>query len=213
MSEATAILKHLTIAATGAAIMMMTINTASYADPPRWSNGHRYERDDDHAYVRHGRRHQRPRVIYVERRERYDTDPGYRRSAGIGAENGGRILGAIIGAATGTQFGKGAGRTVAILGGAVIGAVLGGEIGRSMQASDRAQTQYALETVPTGQSTAWKNPDTGSRYKVIPTRTYKTDGNQDCRDFTTWAVIDGYEEQVHGTACRQADGSWKQTKI
>ena len=220
MSKQTSHLKRLTSATIGAAILMSSISTVSFADQPRWANSHGYYQKHQRERIYHRQReddrderHQRPRVVYVERQAPYTTGRRARQNTGFGAEQGGTILGAILGAAVGTQFGKGQGRTVAILSGAVVGALFGGEIGRSMQASDRAQAQYTLETKPTGQPTVWQNPDTGSRYKMVPTRTYTSASNQNCRDYTTWAVIDGYEEQVHGTACRQSDGSWKQLKI
>ena len=30
-----------------------------------------------------------------------------------------------------------------------------------------------------------------------------------CREYTTTTVIDGIEQKSHGTACRQADGTWR----
>jgi hypothetical protein len=32
---------------------------------------------------------------------------------------------------------------------------------------------------------------------------------QTCREFDTSIMIDGQEQQAHGTACLQPDGSWK----
>ena len=32
---------------------------------------------------------------------------------------------------------------------------------------------------------------------------------QNCRDFDTPVIIDGQQQQAHGTACQQPDGSWK----
>ena len=203
-------MKSIAAAIIGAAILVTSVGTVSYADQPRWAKAHGHHQKKHVRYKKHGHR---PKVVYVERRDYDHRDYDNSRSSGLNAQQGGSILGAIFGAAAGTQFGKGKGRTVAILGGAVLGAVLGGEVGRSMQESDKAKTQDALETSPTGQPTVWRNPDTGSEYKVLPTRTYKTGDDQDCRDFTTWAVIDGYEEEVQGTACRQSNGTWKQLKI
>jgi len=206
-------LKRIAAAFIGVVILATSVSTVSYADPPRWAQAHGHQHKHHKKHARHKRHQQRPQVIYVEHRNEDYRDYDDRRSNRIDPSKGGTILGAIFGAAAGTQVGKGKGRAVAILGGAVLGAVLGGEVGRSMEESDRARTQRVLETTPTGQSTAWQNPDTGSRYKVVPTNTYKTGSNVDCRDFTTWAVIDGYEEEIKGTACRQPDGTWKQLKI
>jgi len=205
------ITKRFAIALIGAAILTTSVSAVSYADPPRWAkaHGHHHKHHKKHARKHHRHDH---KVVYVERRAFDDRDKRYRPGSGWSAPSGGTILGALLGAAAGTQVGKGKGRMVAILGGAVLGGVLGSEIGQSMDASDQAQTQQILESNRTGQSTIWNNPDTGSEYRVMPTRTYKS-GKQDCRDFTTWAVIDGYEEEVKGTACRQPNGVWKQLKI
>ncbi len=205
-------LKRLTAVAIGAAILMGSFSHISYAEQPRWEKSHGHYNKHHRKHFR--KFHRRPaRKVYVERHDHYYGNGGSNQGSWLNAQSGGTILGAIVGAAAGTQFGKGKGRVVAILGGAVLGGVLGGEVGRSMQEADRAQTQYALETTPTGQSASWQNPDTGSSYKVVPTRTFKSEDNQDCRDFSTWAVVDGYEEEVHGTVCRQSDGTWRQMKI
>ena len=78
-----------------------------------------------------------------------------------------------------------------------------------MDRSDRAHTTHALNTSADGESTAWRNDATGLRYSVTPTRTYQADAGGRCRDITTVAQIDGREEVVHVTACRQPDGTWK----
>jgi surface antigen len=122
----------------------------------------------------------------------------------------GAVTGGVLGGLLGAQVGQGSGRTLAIIAGAVAGAFAGSHIGKTMDQSDRQKTAQALETAPTGSPTAWRNPDTGSTYTVTPTRTYAS-ASEPCRDFTTKAVIDGRDEVVHGTACRQPDGNW-QTK-
>ena len=121
------------------------------------------------------------------------------------------MIGGILGAATGTQFGKGRGRVVAVLGGAILGAVLGNEVSKSIKENDRRHAQSTLETVPTGQTVAWRNPDTGARYNITPTVTYQKPNGRHCREYTTWVFIDGYEEKATGTACRTPDGAWLPT--
>jgi surface antigen len=120
----------------------------------------------------------------------------------------GAVSGAVIGGVVGSTIGGGSGRTVAIVAGTVAGAVLGGRIGQKMDEADRIKAGQALETVPTGHRSSWKNPDTGAVYTVTPARTYDAGGTP-CRDFTVDATVDGRPEKVNGTACRQADGSWK----
>ena len=108
----------------------------------------------------------------------------------------------------GSEIGDGRGRTAAIILGTMAGAAIGGAIGRSMDETDRIKTSLALENVRTGVRTSWRNPDTSNEYSVTPTRTY-TAGSGPCREFTMDAAVGGTTEQVYGTACRQADGSWR----
>jgi surface antigen len=78
-----------------------------------------------------------------------------------------------------------------------------------MDRNDQARTTHALDKSADGESTAWRNDQTGMRHAVTPTRTYQADSGGRCRDFTTVTRIDGREEVVDGTACRQPDGTWK----
>ena len=123
-------------------------------------------------------------------------------------EQSGIVIGSVLGGLLGSQVGSGRGRIAATVVGSVIGSQIAGNIGRSMDDTDRVKTGHSLETVRTGVPTAWRNPDTGNRYTVTPTKTTEKAGGP-CREYTIDAVIGGREEQVYGTACRQADGSWK----
>lgn len=120
----------------------------------------------------------------------------------------GAVTGAVIGGVVGSTIGGGTGRTVAIVAGTVAGAVIGGKIGSKMDEADKLKAAQALESTPTGQRASWKNPDTGTQYTMTPTKTYEA-ANGPCRDFTVDATVDGKPDKVNGTACRQADGSWK----
>jgi surface antigen len=123
-------------------------------------------------------------------------------------EQSGMVVGGLLGGLLGAQVGQGDGRTAAIILGTVIGANIGGNVGRSMDESDRLKTAHALETVRTGVPSRWVNPDTRNQYTVVPTRTYDASSGP-CREYTVDAVIGGRLEKVVGTACRQADGSWR----
>ncbi len=124
-------------------------------------------------------------------------------------EQSGMVVGGLLGGLLGAQVGQGDGRTAAIILGTVIGANIGGNVGRSMDDSDRLKTAHALETVRSGVPSHWVNPDTQNRYTVVPTRTYDSASGGPCREYTVDAVIGGQREKVVGTACRQADGSWR----
>ena len=122
----------------------------------------------------------------------------------------GTLVGAGSGAFIGSQIGSGTGQLAAVAIGALLGGYIGGSIGQDMDELDQYKTQMALETSPTGSTMAWNNPDTDVDYSVTPTRTYESDSGP-CRDYTTEAVIEGRAEIVHGTACRESDGSWNAT--
>jgi surface antigen len=119
---------------------------------------------------------------------------------------GGAAAGGLLAAALG---GKGTG----IAAGTILGGLIGGVIGDRLDASDRekahAAASQALESVPSGQSVAWRNPDNGNAGAVTPVRTYQTSTGQYCREYTQTITIGGEKHQSYGTACRQPDGSWK----
>lgn len=123
----------------------------------------------------------------------------------------GAVIGGLGGGIAGSQIGSGKGRDIAMVVGTLLGAAVGGAIGSSMDQTDVLRTQNALNYNRTGQANAWKNPDTQAQYTVTPTRTFKDNFGQDCRDYTTVAIINGRREELHGTACRQPDGTWKAT--
>lgn len=123
-------------------------------------------------------------------------------------EQAGMVIGGVLGGVLGSQVGGGHGRTAATIVGTVAGAVIGGVVGKSMDDTDRLKTAHSLESVRTGVPSRWRNPDTGNEYTVVPTRTYDSGGTP-CREYTIDARIGGRPEKVYGTACRQADGSWR----
>jgi surface antigen len=126
----------------------------------------------------------------------------------LNREQTGALAGGAVGAAAGSAVGAGSGRTVAIILGALAGTAVGASIGKHMDEQDRQQTAQVLESNKTGQSSTWTNPDTQNQYTVTPTKTYQSEG-EPCREFTMNADVGGKSQQVYGTACRQADGSWK----
>lgn len=125
-------------------------------------------------------------------------------------EQAGMVIGGALGGLLGAQVDDDhqQGRTIAIIAGTLAGAAIGGSIGRSMDDTDRLKTARTLETVRTGVPSRWRNPDTGNAYEVTPTRTFETAAGP-CRDYAIDAMVDGRMDTVHGTACRQPDGSWR----
>jgi len=121
--------------------------------------------------------------------------------AALGAAGGGLIAAAAGGGAAG------------IVGGVLLGGLLGGAIGNALDQRDKQllyqNQQAALESQRTGQTSTWKNPDTGHYGSVTPVKTYENASGQYCREYQEKVTIDGKTSQAYGTACRQPDGSWK----
>lgn len=128
-------------------------------------------------------------------------------------EQVGTLLGAGVGALAGSKIGGGGGRDIAIAAGALLGAGLGNQIGKSLDRADRLAiqqtTQRSLESVPSGQTTSWTNPDSGNSGTVTPQPAYTNASGQYCREFQQTITVGGEQQSGYGTACRQPDGSWE----
>lgn len=129
-------------------------------------------------------------------------------SCGTTHEQQGEILGGVLGGVIGSQIGEGSGQTVAIIVGTMAGSMIGRHIGETMDQNDRMYAGRTLNDARTGETTQWVNPDNGNVYAVTPTRTFET-ASGPCREFTLDATVGGVPgQEVYGTACRQADGTW-----
>lgn len=128
-------------------------------------------------------------------------------------QTAGTVIGAGLGGLAGSQIGSGKGKLVATGAGVLIGALLGSEIGKSLDNADKAMmqrtSQQSLEYNRTGQSSSWRNPDSGHSGTYTPTSTYKSASGQDCREFEQTVTIDGRTERAIGHACRDANGVWR----
>ena len=125
--------------------------------------------------------------------------------------------GTVVGALTGGALAYGLGQdssnkelwTVLGIG---LGAMVGSSIGQQLDERDRmlmGQTfNHTMEKAPINATGQWQNPDTGHGGSVTPTRTFETQTGP-CREFTQTVSIGRKTEEAYGTACRQADGSWK----
>lgn len=120
-------------------------------------------------------------------------------------------LGAALGAAGGGLLAAGLsdGDSRAIFGGILGGALLGAALGDAASGIDRDCFGQALEHAPSHETVTWRNPDEDTTYRFTPTRTYESEGDGYCREYTTSISIGGREETAFGTACRQPDGSWE----
>lgn len=125
----------------------------------------------------------------------------------------GTIIGGVGGAVLGSQFGGGSGRIIATALGTLGGALLGRELGKSLDAKDKAKMVEAEDIAhasPVGETVRWSNPDSGNSGTVTPVREGRSSQTgTTCREYQTTVSVDGKNEEGFGTACQQADGSWK----
>jgi surface antigen len=129
-------------------------------------------------------------------------------------ETVGTLAGAALGAWAGSAIDNdGSGGVVAIAAGTVIGGLIGNQIGRGLDKVDRqeaARTQYqTLEYGRSGERNSWYNPDSGNSGAFVARPAFKNNSGSYCREFSQTIDVGGKREQGYGTACRQADGSWK----
>lgn len=134
--------------------------------------------------------------------------------ANMTSDNPKAVLGSLGGAAAGAGIAAIAGGSAGwIVAAGLAGGLLGGAIGHHLDDKDKqmaAQTATsAFESNRTGQSSAWKNPDSGNSGTVTPTKTYQASSGQYCREYRQDIVVGTEKHQAYGTACRQPDGSWK----
>ncbi|MFO8089971.1 MAG: YMGG-like glycine zipper-containing protein [Desulfatiglandaceae bacterium] len=128
--------------------------------------------------------------------------------SGMGKAEQGAVIGGLGGAAVGGQLGPDDNRGENALIGAGIGLVLGYMIGNEWEKYDQMRLEHALETAPSGQCSAWVNPDTGNRYTATPRPAYQRH-DRIYRDVEIDGVVDGRREIVHAKAYRQSDGTWQ----
>ena len=222
------------VLAVSLAAALLMPGAAALADPP-WERGHEYGARDCKYESKSGRHGFSEEYKCDGGGPRYAGGPppwapahGWRRKharhheheAGyaipdLGIEFGrcnrdviGAVIGGAAGGAIGSQIGKGSDRTVAIIGGTIAGVLIGGAIGRSMDEADQACLAQTLEQAPAQHAVAWSNPD-GGHYRVVPLEGYEDRQGRICRDYRTTATIEGRQQQLYGTACRQPDGSWQ----
>jgi surface antigen len=130
------------------------------------------------------------------------------------SDNPKAVLGSLGVAAAGAGIAAIAGASSGwIVAAGLAGGLLGGAIGHRLDNQDKQMAAEAaaraFETNRTGQTAAWKNPDSGNQGTITPTKTYQAGDGKYCREYRQEVIIGGEKQQAYGTACRQTDGSWQ----
>ncbi len=88
--------------------------------------------------------------------------------------------------------------------------LLGSSI-QSLSKDDRNQAleaEYkALEYTDAGKTVTWTSAKNGASGSVTPGQPYQV-GSQNCRQYSHSFTINGVPQTVHGSACRNANGTW-----
>jgi len=131
----------------------------------------------------------------------------------------GAVVGTLAGGYAGAEFGGGLGQTLFIAAGSMIGAGVGYETGTILYPSDQAaydnNARMALNTSANGKVSDWANPETGNSGIFTPTQTFVTGDGRSCRNYRSTLALKtkgddtGVIAHQEGTACQQADGSWR----
>lgn len=127
-------------------------------------------------------------------------------------ENAGTVGGAVAGGLIGSQIGGGSGKLVATGVGTLLGAFMGRAIGASLDKADQEYATGAAQraySAPVGERITWSNPKSGNAGAITTTRDGYNDSGNYCREFQQLVTVGGKTEQAYGTACKQADGTWK----
>jgi len=126
----------------------------------------------------------------------------------------GALAGAVLGA--GGAYGladNSSNKELWIVAGTLLGALAGQDIGQQLDERDQLLVgqsfQNSMESSPDNQGVQWSNPNSGNAGVITPTQTVIASSGQPCREFTQVIMIGGEQQQGYGSACRQADGSWK----
>ena len=125
----------------------------------------------------------------------------------------GEVAGTIVGILAGSRVGQGQGKLVAVAAGAIIGMYAGRALGHKFDLADQQMAENAQREAmdkPIKETVTWNNPDSGNSGTITPVRdgTNEKTG-ESCREFETTVTVDGQLERATGTACKQADGSWR----
>lgn len=125
-------------------------------------------------------------------------------------ETVGTLGGAAGGALLGSQFGSGTGQLATTAIGTLVGALAGRELAQRLEPNQQQQAVAAEETaIRNNETITWNDPQSNRGGEVQPLRTYTNASGQTCREYAHTVYIEGEAQTARGTACQQADGTWR----
>jgi surface antigen len=132
--------------------------------------------------------------------------------ANMTREESGNMIGALLGGALAYELGKdSSNKEIWVATGLIGGALAGGHyavLTQKGQLMHQSAIHSNLETAQDNSTTSWNNPNNNEHGSVTVRNTNVNNGTP-CREFTQTIYVGGKAVQGYGTACRQADGSWK----
>jgi surface antigen len=132
--------------------------------------------------------------------------------ANMTRQESGNVIGALLGGALAYELSKdSSNKGIWVATGIIGGALAGGHyavLTKPSQKMNATNMRTTLESIPDNAQTQWVNPNTNESGTMTVIRTNNTTFGP-CREFTQTIYVGGEAVQGYGTACRQADGSWK----
>ncbi len=128
----------------------------------------------------------------------------------------GQVFGAISGTIIGSKLGKGTGKNISIASGTILGSIIGEHLAKKISESDMdfisKKTKEVLTDEEIGKKYSWKNLESGNSGYVKSMKNFKN-RNKNCKEIKQVINFNSNKNEIYSSACKQADGSWKITKL
>ena len=116
----------------------------------------------------------------------------------------------VYGGVINSQYGAGTPKLAATGTGTMVGAFIGKDVKIAQadlpHAEAAAKRAYAA---PVGERIFWNNPQSGNSGTITSTRDGYNSAGTYCREYQQTVTVGTQTELIYGTACKQADGTWK----
>lgn len=125
----------------------------------------------------------------------------------------GAIAGAVVGGLIGYELlGGGQGRYLGALflgaAGAYGGSLLADRLTRWDKTAMQETAYNTLTETPAGETSTWRNAESGNGGTITPIRTYLNHEGRICRDYKATLSVEGEAFDGMETACRTESGAW-----